>query len=172
MRTTLTIFAMAFALALSTSCLADTSDAKAEDTKAVEQVNNEFYTSLNAVFAGDIAPMKAVWSHADDVTYMGPVGGFQVGWDQVSALWEAQTALKLGGKIVPREVHTTVGNDLAVINCYEVGDNLSADGDPVDVTIRATTLFRKENGQWKVIGHHTDLLPFLQVQEALTSDND
>ena len=32
--------------------------------------------SLNLMFAGDLGPMKDVWSHADDVTYMGPDGGF------------------------------------------------------------------------------------------------
>jgi hypothetical protein len=30
------------------------------------------------------------------------------------------------------------------------------------VSIRATNLFRKESGAWKMIGHHTDLLPFLE----------
>jgi ketosteroid isomerase-like protein len=43
----------------------------------------------------------------------------------------------------------------------EVGDNV-VDGKPQQVSIRATNTFRKENGQWKMIGHHTDLLPFLQ----------
>jgi ketosteroid isomerase-like protein len=37
----------------------------------------------------------------------------------------------------------------------------------VQVSIRATNLFRKENGAWKMIGHHTDLLPFLE-KETLT----
>ena len=26
-------------------------------------------------------------------------------------------------------------------------------------SIRATNIFRKEDGQWKMIGHHVDLLP-------------
>jgi ketosteroid isomerase-like protein len=34
-------------------------------------------------------------------------------------------------------------------------------GQPQTVTIRATNIFRRENGQWKMIGHHTDLLTFL-----------
>jgi ketosteroid isomerase-like protein len=32
---------------------------------------------------------------------------------------------------------------------------------PEKVSIRATNIYRKENGQWKMIGHHTDLLPYL-----------
>ena len=38
------------------------------------------------------------------------------------------------------------------------------DGKPQAVSIRATNLFRKEDGTWKMIGHHTDLLPFLAEQ--------
>ena len=55
------------------------------DEGAVRHANEQFYSALNAMFAGDLAPMKKVWSHADDVTYMGPSGGFRVGWDQVLA---------------------------------------------------------------------------------------
>jgi ketosteroid isomerase-like protein len=30
------------------------------------------------------------------------------------------------------------------------------------VSIRTTTSFRKEGDAWKVIGHHTDTLPYLE----------
>ena len=42
------------------------------------------------------------------------------------------------------------------------GGDGTDDGKPQPVNIRVTTTFRKEGGQWKVIGHHTDMLPFLQ----------
>ena len=45
---------------------------------------------------------------------------------------------------------------------YEIGQNVATDCTPEKVTIRATNVFRKENGSWKMIGHHTDLLPFLE----------
>jgi ketosteroid isomerase-like protein len=141
----------------------------ADDAKAVEQAAGRFYASLNALFAGNFAPMDKVWSHADDVTYMGPAGGFQVGWKQVRANWEAQAAKKLGGKVEPRDTRITVGKDLAIVQCYEVGNNLNAQGQRVKVSIRATNIFRKENGQWKMIGHQTDLLPFLEKQTLTKS---
>jgi ketosteroid isomerase-like protein len=108
--------------------------------------------------------MLEVWSHADDVTYMGPAGGFQIGWEQVREQWESQAALKLGGNVEPYETRVTVGGDLAFVQCYEKGSNVDAEGSEVSVSIRATSLFRKENGTWKMIGHQTDLLPFLQEQ--------
>ena len=131
------------------------------DIAAVKQANADFYTALNAMFGGDLEPMKAIWSHADDVTYMGPDGGFQKGWSQVLANWEKQASLKLGGKVEPGDIVINVGKDVAVCHNWEKGEN-EQDGKTVTVSIRATNIFRKEEGKWKMIGHHTDVLPFLQ----------
>lgn len=135
--------------------------AEENDTDAVRAAAKGFYTALNAMFAGELGPMKVIWSHGDDVTYMGPGGNFLVGWKQVLPEWERQAALKLGGKVEPKEMRVTVGRDLAIVSNYEVGEN-TVDGKPQKVTIRATSLFRNENGKWKMIGHHTDILPYLQ----------
>lgn len=131
------------------------------DEKAVRQATAEFYTALNAMFEGNVDPMSAVWSHEDDVTYMGPDGKFVVGWNQVSANWKRQAAMKLGGAVQPDSIHVTVGKDLAIVHCVEAGKNI-VDGKPQTVSLRATNVFRFKDGQWKMIGHHTDLLPFLK----------
>jgi ketosteroid isomerase-like protein len=142
-------------------------DAQADETQAVEQASNKFYEGLNALFTGDSQPIQNVWSHADDVTLLGPAGGIVVGWDAIRAQWEHQSGLKLGGKIEPADLHIVVTRDLAIAQCYERGENLDAQGQAIPVSIRATNVFRKENGQWKLISHHTDLLPFLD-QETRT----
>ncbi len=155
------------ALAIAVPCLADPNPAADDELQAVERATSAFYASLNNLFAGDASGMDDVWSHAADVSYMGPGGGYQVGWEQVRANWQSQAALRLGGKVEPREMHTTVGGDLAFSECYEVGNNVDVEGRPIAVSIRATNLFRKENGQWKMIGHHTDLLPYLENPSAI-----
>ena len=132
------------------------------ETEAVRAAADEFYLALNGMFTGELEPMKNMWSHEADVTYMGPAGGFRVGWKQVLADWEKQAALKLGGKVEPKDMRITVGRDLAIVSNYEIGKNVTADGEFQNVTIRATNLFRKEGGNWKMIGHHTDILSFLQ----------
>lgn len=132
-----------------------------DDTQAVKAAVTLFHDALNVLFKGDAAPMKAVWSHADDVTYMGPVGGMQVGWSQIEPYWDKQAAKKLGGKVDPVNVHVTASPTLAVVHYYEKGENVP-DGKPQPVNIRTTTTLRKEGGQWKVIGHHTDTLEYLQ----------
>jgi len=132
------------------------------DEKAVKQAVSQFYVALNEMFKGNIKPMKEVWSHAVDVTYMGPEGGIKVGWHQVLASWETQAAMKLGGAVNAEDMRVTTGNEIAVSSNYSKGENVDAEGKPQTVSIRATNTFRKEDGKWKMIGHHTDLLPFLQ----------
>jgi ketosteroid isomerase-like protein len=140
---------------------ANTALAAEKDEQGVRQAIAQFYTALNTMFTGELGPMKEVWSHANDVTYMGPGGGFQVGWDRVLAEWEAQAAKKLGGKVEPADMRITVGQDLAIVSDIEKGENTNAAGKVEKVSIRATNSFRKEGGKWKMIGHHTDLLPYL-----------
>jgi len=136
--------------------------ASEQDEKEVKEAVSQFYVALNKMFKGNVEPMKEVWSHAGDVTYMGPTGGIKVGWQQVLADWEAQAAMNPGGTVLPDNMTITVGKDIAVTSNYEKGSNVNADGKPQEVSIRATNTFRKEDGKWKMIGHHTNLLPFLQ----------
>lgn len=132
------------------------------EEEAVQAVLADFHVALNELFKGDVQPMVDVWSHADDVTYMGPDGGFQVGWEATLKEWQRQASKKLGGTIRPEEVHIQLGPQIAVTQNYEIGENTNTDGGPQKVRIRTTNIFRKENGRWKLISHHTDELPFLK----------
>lgn len=127
--------------------------------KEVLAANDQFYAAVNTLFTGELAPMSAIWSHANDVTNMGLVGGFRVGWDAVRKYMEGQAAMKLGGTLVASEMRVTAGRDLAVGSGIENGENLNVKGESQKFSIRATNIFRKEDGQWKMIGHHVDVLP-------------
>jgi len=157
MRHLLTL-AQAVALAVLFGGLAAAADA---DVAGVTQAVADFHQALNVMFTGDGGPMKAMWSHADDITYMGPMGHFESGWDAIGPIWDEQAALKLGGKVVAEDVHVAASPTLAVVHYMEKGENM-VDGKPQAVSLRTTTTFRKEGGRWKVIGHHTDTLPFLK----------
>lgn len=135
-----------------------------DETKAVAEANADFYTSLNELFTGDTDPMTDVWSHEDDVTYLGPAGDIQLGWEEVRNNWEQQAALKIGGTVEASQIHTVIAGDVAISQCYETASNHNIGGRDVAVTIRATNVFRKENGQWKMISHHTDLIPQLEEE--------
>lgn len=122
-----------------------------------EEASAEFYTALNAVLKGDAGPMLALWSHEDDVTYMSPFGELLIGWDPIRASWEDQAAAHLGGEVRGEEVHLVEGDVLAFTVGFERGQ-VEVEGRPTPVDIRATSMFRRENGGWRMIGHHTDPL--------------
>lgn len=136
--------------------------ASASDEEGVTKATEQFYVALNALFTGDGAPMEAVWSHTDDVTYMGPDGTLLTGWEQVRAAWQKQAAMKLGGHIAPESVRIILGKDLAAEFNFEKGTNTNADGKTAAVSIRSSKVFRNESGTWKLISHHADPLPFLK----------
>jgi ketosteroid isomerase-like protein len=150
-----------FVLAMTGMIPLEAARASEQDELAVKQATHQFYAALNAMFEGHVEPMEAVWSHADDITYMGPDGKYIVGWDQLLPNWKSQAAMMLGGTVLPEQIHNTIGQSLATVQCFEVGENM-VDGKPVKVLLRATNIFRKESGDWKMIGHHTDKLDFLE----------
>jgi len=127
--------------------------------------NDSLYAALNAMFTGNLEPMNSIWSHADNVTDMGPFGGRLTGWEAVSAQFKKEAGMKLGGKIVCKEMHIYAGTDMGYIVCVEEGENMSAEGNPVLVSHRATNIFHLENGQWKLVHHHTDIST--QLEKAL-----
>ena len=132
-----------------------------EAPKEIQVAAKEFYSALNEVFQGDTSSMEQVWSHADDVTYLGPQGGIFTGWNQVSQAWKDQAKLKLQGKLDQQNIHFFKDGNIGIMQCLEVGTN-QVQGKTQPVQIRALNVFRKEDGKWKMISHQTDRLQFLR----------
>ena len=59
--------------------------------------------------------------------------------------WEAQAAMKLGGRLEATGMPITVGRDVAVVS-NENGENLNVKGEIQKVSIRATNLFSTHVG--------------------------
>ena len=126
------------------------------DENAVRAAVAGFYEALNAMFMGNPNPLEAIYSHASDVTYLPAEGGIQVGWDAVFADWKLQADKSLGGTVEISDVHIVVGQDLAIAHNITHGHVKGADGATVEISLRESSAFRKENGSWKMIAHHAD----------------
>jgi ketosteroid isomerase-like protein len=126
-------------------------------TATLEEATRSFYEALNAMLGGDAVPMLDLWSHADDVTYMSPFGELLVGWEPIRESWQSQADAKLGGRVEPEELQHIASPTLGFVVGFERG-TVEIDGVPTPVDIRATSLYRVEDGRWAMIGHHTDPL--------------
>ena len=130
-----------------------------DDEAAVQAANRAWYVALNAMLNGNPAPFSDVYSHAKDVSYMSAEGGLRVGWDATWSDWQAQAGLARGGHVEEIENHTIVKGDMAVVQTVEKGVVNNLEGAAVEQVARETSVFRREDGKWKMVAHHADLLP-------------
>ena len=130
----------------------------------VRQASQQFYAALNRMLHGDAGPLSDVWSHGP-VTTMHPIGGRQVGWDEVRGSWEQVAELASDGKVdLEDQILRVVGNA-----AYELGverGQLTLAGQQAAIEHRVTNIYQREAGAWKIIHHHTDLSP--QMQDILS----
>jgi uncharacterized protein (TIGR02246 family) len=131
------------------------------DTKAaVLAAVDQWFVALNAMLNGDPKPFAEIYSHSDDVTYMGAEGTYRVGWEATYADWKAQAEKSTGGKIQCADIHIVVHGDMAVAQHLTEGRVRKPNGDMADTSVRETSVFRLEDGVWKMIAHHADSLPY------------
>ncbi len=129
----------------------------------LQKANNQFYSALNIMFTGDGGPIDAIWAHENNITYLGPFGGYMTGWEAIGEEFKKNAAMKLGGKIVCKDLYLYPGKEIAYTVCVEEGENINAEGKIVKVSHRATNIFKRINGEYKMVHHHTDLSPQLET---------
>ena len=124
----------------------------------VRAASRKFYGALNRMADGDSSAMADVWSHGASVTSMHPIGGRQVGWDAVAELFAQVAKLAAGGKVALTDQLIQVAGDIA----YEIGvegGDVTLGGHPVVIDHRVTNVYRREDGAWRMVHHHTDTSP-------------
>ena len=124
-----------------------------EDVKAA---SDQFYGALQEMANGDASSMADIWSHEDDVTTMHPIGGREEGWDAVRESWEGVASASTDGTVTRTSQVIRVIGDAAYELCNESASMTFA-GEPLSLENRATNVYRKENGKWKIVHHHTDV---------------
>ena len=95
---------------------------------------------------------------------MGAFGGYERGWQQVSARldWAAK-GIKATDRVAENVV-TVVGDDVAYTVDLEHMTRHAADH-PQPRTLRCTQVYRREDGEWKVVLRHADGLPRKDEQQ-------
>ncbi|HEY8742879.1 MAG TPA: nuclear transport factor 2 family protein [Chloroflexota bacterium] len=128
----------------------------------VADASARFYAAVNQLQKGDPEPMFALWSHRADVLNAGPQGGRQQGWEEVRAYFA--NAARLAGAnpgavsaTVSDAIITMVGDIAYVYGTEEV--QVTGDGQVRRFTARATNIYRREAGGWKLVYRHADAPP-------------
>ena len=131
------------------------------DADAVEFLDR-CHDGLRQHTGGNPRPYLALWSRAEDVSLMGGVGGHQVG---IAAVTELLTA-------TAKTLNYTTWNAENLVAYF--GDPLGftveierltreIDNEMEEMSLRATSVYRREEGAWKVIHRHGDGLMKVEI---------
>jgi ketosteroid isomerase-like protein len=113
---------------------------------------------LNRMANGEKDTLAVAWSNNGSATAMHPIGGREVGWKAVEGSFNQVAGLASDGNIELKDQLIQVLGDAA----YELGIEkvqFKMAGHEVKDEARVTNIYRKENGNWKMVHHHTDLSP-------------
>src|SRR5688500_10233499 len=123
----------------------------------IRQASEQFYAALNRELNGDPEPMVEVWSHGSDVASMHPLGGRQLGWEQVRDSWEQAASAFSDGQVSLNDLVVVPIADDAVYTLGTEQGQAKVGGESIRVDRRVTNIYRREGGSWKMVHHHADV---------------
>ena len=128
-------------------------------TETLQPYLGELHEALTAVANGDPEPMKALCSHTDDVSQCGLWGGVESGWAEVGERWEwvASQFVPGPGEVTSETAFLTVNGDMAYgVFIERWWGQLKRRSEPAELMLRATLIFRREDGEWRAVHRHGD----------------
>jgi hypothetical protein len=116
----------------------------------LDQVIEQYHQALGEFMKGDPEPVWKLHSHQEDVTLANPRGGIAHGWDQVAKRMadvasdrrEGEMSFEVGEKFVTPEL-------ACVVEMERAEAKFGASEDVTSYALRATILFRPEDGTWR-----------------------
>ena len=134
----------------------------------LESARKQSRAAVAAIFRGDPKPAKALFSDREDVTLGNPFGPYAHGRKQLEETLERAAANYRDGEVTGVElVAMYTSGDLACVVEVERGRARVGGGREVlPLALRATSLFRREDGAWRLVHRHAD--PITTTQPALS----
>jgi ketosteroid isomerase-like protein len=120
-------------------------------------VESVLYAAELALHNGDAAPRRALWSRNEPVSVLGAWRN-AYGQQEIDALF---TSLGDSFSDCTSYAFDLQAYDVAGDMAYTAGlehSSVSVDGQPRTYTLRATQVYRREEGEWKVAHRHGDTM--------------
>jgi ketosteroid isomerase-like protein len=138
----------------------------------VDELIEQYQQALGEFLKGNPEPVQKLFSHREDVSLANPYGPPVRGWKQVAETMEHAASLLRDGEASSFEtVAKYVTPELAyVVQMERLKAKVGGREEITPYALRATMIFRPEDGVWKVVHRHADPIITAQPAESVIQD--
>jgi ketosteroid isomerase-like protein len=138
----------------------------------VDELIEQYYRAQRQFLRGNPEPVKDLFSRGEDATLANPYGPPVRGGEKVAKAVEHAASLRTDGTFVGWQIvakHVTP--ELAyVVQIERAEAKIGAREDITPYAVRATMIFRPEDGEWKVVHRHADPITTPQPAESVIQE--
>ncbi len=137
-------------------------------TKLIEQD----HLAVDAFVKGNPEPLKNLYSRRDDVIIANPFGPPAKGWEKAAATMDrAATNFRDGEATGFERISEYATADLAyIIEIERVRSKVGGGDKLVPFALRTTTIFRREDGAWRIVLRHADPITSARPPASIVGD--
>ncbi len=133
-----------------------------------DEVVERYHRAADEFSRGNPDPVKDFYSARDDVAIANPFFPLTRGREQVVARLERSVQNFRDGEVGFEKVVEWVSDELAcLVELEEWRTKVGGREDITPFTLRVTTLFRAEGGEWKVVHRHADPITTARPAESV-----
>ncbi|MDT0194548.1 nuclear transport factor 2 family protein [Arthrobacter sp. AB6] len=131
---------------------------------------DRYHLAVPEITQGNPGPIKELYSRLDDVTLANPFGGIARGWAQVEArLDQAARQFQDGQMLGFDTISSYTARDTAyLVETEHFRARLDGAATAEEFALRVTSIFRREEGYWKLVHRHADPAARPQSRRSLT----
>jgi ketosteroid isomerase-like protein len=134
-----------------------------------DQVVEQNHLALDEFMKGNHEPLKKLYSQRDDVTLGNPFGPFARGFEQVVQTMQRAASFYRDGEATSFDyVSKHVTPDLAyIVEVERLKSKVGGREDVTPVSLRVTSIFRREDGVWRLAHRHADPITTARPAESV-----
>lgn len=134
-----------------------------------DQTVEKYHQALDEFMKGNCAPAKMLYSRRDDVTLGNPFGPFARGWKLVAETMERAASHYRDGDATGFEnIAKCVTPELAyLVEVERLRSKVGGRSDVAPLALRVTSVFRPEDGLWKIVHRHADPITTAQPADSV-----
>ena len=135
----------------------------------VDELIERFHLAQAEFLKGNPEPVKELWAHGEHVSLGNPYGPPVRGWEEVSKTIEHASSLRRDGEFLgSEETAKCVTSELAyVVGIERAKAKIGASEESTPYALRATNIFRLQDGEWKFVHRHADPITTPQPAESV-----